>query len=194
MNPSTVVLAAANFALIGALPFIFFRRGRFNPMWLLTALPFLVSGVSILGSAAGFVQTLWDPASIGGLICGSAAVIAFASAFVLLGLTLGSHRVPLALWHQPNDPPQHIVTWGAYARVRHPFYGSFLLTLLGSLLLAPNWGTLVALVYGFAMLNATAAREERRLSQSEFHDEYLGYLQRTGRFMPRLVGRRGAAG
>jgi hypothetical protein len=43
------------------------------------------------------------------------------------------------------------------------------------------------------MLNATAAREETRLSQSEFHDEYLSYLQRTGRFMPRLVGRRGAA-
>jgi protein-S-isoprenylcysteine O-methyltransferase Ste14 len=192
MNPSTVSLAAANFALIGALPFVFFKRGRFNQMWFLTALPFLISGISIVGSAVGCVRTFWEPASMIGLICGSAAVIAYATAFVLVGLTLGSHRVPLALWHQPDDPPQHIVTWGAYAHIRHPFYASFLLTLLGSILLAPNLGTLAALGYGFAMLNATAAREERRLSQSDFHDEYLSYLERTGRFMPRLIDRRGA--
>jgi protein-S-isoprenylcysteine O-methyltransferase Ste14 len=192
MNPSTVLLAAANFALIGGLPFVFFKRGHFNAMWLLTALPFLMSGLSVLAAAMGYMPSFWDPAGMLGAVCGSVAVLAYATAFVLIGLTLGSHRVPLALWHQPDDPPQHIVSWGAYAHIRHPFYASFLLTLAGSLLLSPNFGTLLAFVYGFAMLNATAAREERRLSQSGFQDEYVGYLRRTGRFLPRLAGRRGA--
>jgi protein-S-isoprenylcysteine O-methyltransferase Ste14 len=86
-----------------------------------------------------------------------------------------------------DDPPGHIVTWGAYAHIRHPFYASFLLTLIGSLLLAPNWGTLIAWFGGLLMLNATAAREERRLSQSEFGEEYCRYLERTGRFLPNLA-------
>jgi protein-S-isoprenylcysteine O-methyltransferase Ste14 len=187
MNTDMVVLAAANFLLIGGLPLMFFKRGRFNLMWLLTAAPFLLSGVSLLAGSAGYLPPLWAPTDLLGRIAAAAAMLCLTAAFMLLGLTLGSHRVPLALWHQPNDPPQHIVTWGAYAHVRHPFYASFLLTLLGSLLLSPNIGTCLALAYGFAMLNATAAREERRLSQSEFQAEYIDYLGRTGRFMPRFA-------
>lgn len=190
MNTEMVVLAAANFLLIGGLPLIFFKRGCFNLMWLLTAAPFLLSGVSLLAGHVGYLPSLWAPTALVGRIAASTAMLCFSAGFMLLGLTLGSHRVPLALWHQPNDPPQHIVTWGAYAHVRHPFYASFLLTLLGSLLLSPNVGTSLALAYGFAMLNATAAREERRLSRSEFQAEYLDYLGRTGRFMPRLIARR----
>ena len=192
MNADMVVLAAANFLLIGGLPLVFFKRGRFNLLWLITAAPFLLSCVSLLAGTFGYLPALWAPTILLGRIFSGGAMLCFATAFMLLGLALGSHRVPLALWHQPNDPPQHIVTWGAYSHVRHPFYASFLLTLLGSLLLSPNMGTCLALVYGFAMLNTTAAREERRLSQSEFHAEYHDYLRRTGRFMPHFAARREA--
>ena len=190
MNQNNVLLAAANFGLIGALPWVFFRSGRFNGMWMLTALPFLISGIAILGTAAGLIPTFWAPNTAMGGFCADVAVLAFAAAFVLIGLTLGSHRVPLALWHQSEDAPRHIVTWGAYARLRHPFYTSFLLTLVGGLLLAPNWGTLVAFAAGCAMLNATAAREERRLCDSDLGSEYRDYLGHTGRFIPRLTWRR----
>jgi protein-S-isoprenylcysteine O-methyltransferase Ste14 len=44
------------------------------------------------------------------------------------------------------------------------------------------------MVYGLLALNFTAAREERRLRASEFGQEYLAYMQRTGRFWPKLAG------
>ena len=37
-------------------------------------------------------------------------------------------------------------------------------------------------------VNVTAAREEKRLSESEFGAEYRAYLQTTGRFFPKLGG------
>ena len=36
------------------------------------------------------------------------------------------------------------------------------------------------------MLHYTAGKEEHKLSNSEFGDEYRGYLARTGRFLPRF--------
>jgi protein-S-isoprenylcysteine O-methyltransferase Ste14 len=35
-------------------------------------------------------------------------------------------------------------------------------------------------------LHYTARKEERKLSRSEFGDEYRSYLARTGCFLPRL--------
>ncbi|HEY2981604.1 MAG TPA: hypothetical protein VGJ22_10515, partial [Anaerolineales bacterium] len=70
----------------------------------------------------------------------------------------------------------------------HPFYTAFLLALLAALLLCPSLGTLATMVYGLLALNFTAAREERRLRASEFGQEYLAYMQRTGRFWPKLAG------
>jgi protein-S-isoprenylcysteine O-methyltransferase Ste14 len=78
------------------------------------------------------------------------------------------------------------VTYGAYRWIRHPFYASFLLALFGALVFCPNWATLATFLEGFVILNLTAAREERRLSSSEFGAEYRDYIQRTGRFWPRL--------
>jgi protein-S-isoprenylcysteine O-methyltransferase Ste14 len=189
MNQNSLLLAAANFGLIGVLPWVFFRPGRFNRMWLLTSFPFVLSGGSIVAGTLGILPDFWPPAETPGNVCSAAAMLVFATAFLLIGMTLGSHRIPLALWHQADDTPRHIVTWGAYARLRHPFYTSFLLTLVGSFLLAPNWGTLAAFAAGFAMLNATASREEKRLCTSDFQSEYADYLGRTGRFIPRFAGR-----
>jgi len=50
---------------------------------------------------------------------------------------------------------------------------------------------LLALAYGCAILNATAAREEQRLANSPFGASYRQYLERTGRFLPKW--RRNAA-
>ena len=88
------------------------------------------------------------------------AILLCASAQALMGYALGTHRRRLALWHQTDDAPEHIVTEGAYALVRHPFYTSYLLTLVGGVLAAPHLWTVVTLAYAFHRLNATAAREE----------------------------------
>lgn len=182
-------LGLLNLALIGALPRIFFRPGRLTRQWWLTASPFFASALALFAALGGWTapQLTLSPAA------GAVAVTLHAGSILLIGYTLGTHREPLSLWHQPLDTPRHIVTHGAYARVRHPFYSAFLLALLGSAIAWPHWITALALAAGFAQLDRTAAREEAALAESEFGPLYRAYVSRTGRFWPR-TGRRSGVG
>jgi protein-S-isoprenylcysteine O-methyltransferase Ste14 len=183
MNEAVFLLLLLNLVFIGLLPKIFFRKdGRFNAMWWLTASPFLLCASFLIAAFAGYVQPFAGFSLIA--VCLSVASIA------LIFFTLGTHRIPIALWHQANDAPQQIVTYGAYGRIRHPFYASFILALLSALVFCPHWGTLFTLVHGFTILNFTAAREEKRLCASEFGSDYEEYMRRTGRFFPRLSASR----
>jgi protein-S-isoprenylcysteine O-methyltransferase Ste14 len=179
MNGPVLVLVLADFALIGALPRVFFRRGEFNRGWWLTAVPFFYTPLFLL--VAAFVG--WRPWVTSSASASVAALLAAASV-ALVFFTLGTHRVPLSLWHQEDDAPVSIVTYGAYSRIRHPFYASFLLAFLTAFLLFPHIGTVLPLLYAAFRLNATAAREEQRLSASEFGEEYRAYVKLTGRFVP----------
>jgi protein-S-isoprenylcysteine O-methyltransferase Ste14 len=180
VNVPVLVLVLAVFAIIGVLPRVFFRRGSFNRGWWLTALPFFWAPVFLLWAAAAG----WRPWASSPVLASAAALLAGGSV-ALLFLTLGTHRVPLALWHQDDDAPAHIVTYGAYGLIRHPFYAAFLLAFLAGFALFPHVGSLLPLLYAAARLNATAAREERRLAASQFGDGYRAYVSRTGRFLPR---------
>lgn len=179
-------LLVLNFVVIAVLPRVFFRRdGRLNLRWWLTAMPFgACLGFLVAAAAADWpplTPESWRPTLtlVTVALCVASTALIFA--------TLGTHRIPLALWHQDNDAPKHIVTYGAYRHIRHPFYAAFLLTLLAALLYLPHWVTLATLGYGIAVLNVTASREEKRLSISEFGAEYTEYVRHTGRFLPRLV-------
>lgn len=178
-------LGLLDLALIGALPRIFFRRGRLNLQWWLTASPFLVSAGTLLATAAGIASPMLAPTPL----LEGVAVALHAGSILLIGFTLGTHREPLSLWHQPDDAPRHLVSHGAYARVRHPFYSAFLLALLGAALAVPHWATAAALAFGCLQLNRTAAREEAVLLGSPFGAEYRAYLSRTGRFIPKRPNR-----
>ena len=81
-------------------------------------------------------------------------------------MAVGANRIPLALWHQEDDAPAEIVTWGPYAFVRHPFYTAFLTSLAGGVRIAPTALTVASLVLAAIGLSATARREERRLLAS----------------------------
>ncbi len=191
MNEAILLLVLLNFAYIGLLPVIFFKHGgKLNMMWWLTAVPFLVCVAIVIASFAGYLQpwgAAWrrpygiDFAEVLSLV----SVVLCVGSICLISFTLGTHRIPIALWHQTNDAPKHIVTWGAYERIRHPFYASFLLAFLAAFLYCPQSGTLATFVYGIIILNRTAAREEQRLSTSEFGQEYKDYMTSTGRFIPR---------
>ncbi|WP_438297477.1 methyltransferase family protein [Streptomyces sp. HUAS TT7] len=191
MNGPALLLLLLNFTFIGALPRVFFRTdGRLNAKWWLTALPFFLCPVFIAVAVLLGWQPLADDAWLtGGTLV---AVVLNVASIALIFMTLGTHRIPLALWHQADDAPRHLVTYGAYRRIRHPFYAAFLLAFLSGLFAFPHPVTLVLAVYGFAALNKTAAVEERRLSASEFGAEYVAYIGHTGRFFPYL-GRLGAA-
>ena len=180
----THALLIANFAFIGILPLIFFRRdGKLNLKWWLTASPFYFDALYLIAQlfwaadAAQPAPAAWRGVAANLLAAGSVALIAF---------TLGTHRRSISLWHQDNDAPAGVVTYGAYAWVRHPFYSSFLLTLAATSVYTLSPVSLAVLAYGFVALTLTARREEGRLLASDFGAEYGQYLGRTGRFFPRL--------
>ncbi len=190
-DPAVLLLVVLNFCYIGLLPIIFFKKGgNLNAGWWLTALPFFVTPVFLVTShfesleIRGTIEiSEWWWISL------TLAAVPFSILSIsLISLTLGTHRIPITLWHQKDDAPASIVTWGAYARIRHPFYSSFLLAQLSAVLLVPHLLTLGMLVLTWTALTVTAAREERRLSGSDFGAEYQAYTKQTGRFFPRLWG------
>jgi protein-S-isoprenylcysteine O-methyltransferase Ste14 len=188
MNNSALFLVILNFSLIGLLPIVFFRRdGNFNLSWFVTAAPFFVTTVVLILGMTGIVQPLYQPGLLLQTTMHLLAVVVAVTSITLIGLTIGVHRVPLALWHQENDAPVELVTWGPYARIRHPFYTSFLLSFFAAILVLPHYLTLLACVYSSITLTMTAKREEQRLMACVYGDQYIRYFRQSSRFFPRLA-------
>ena len=186
MNRATLFIVVLDFLIIGALPVFFFRRdGKLNLMWWLTGGPFFVCPLFLLGVQTGVISISSRFASLLGPYQDLLPIPFSVASIAFIFLTLGTHRIPIALWHQSDDAPRHIVTYGAYRFVRHPFYSSFLLAFAAACLLLPHPVILAFALYVFIVLNLTAAREERRLQASEFGGEYQTYMVKTGRFFPR---------
>jgi protein-S-isoprenylcysteine O-methyltransferase Ste14 len=78
-----------------------------------------------------------------------------------------------------------LVTHGPYRWVRHPFYDAVALSVMANALVAANWFLLVGGLLAFALIVLRTSREEERLV-ARFGDSYREYMNRTGRFLPRL--------
>jgi len=78
-----------------------------------------------------------------------------------------------------------LVTNGPYRWVRHPLYTSAALLIPASSLLTANWFFLVTGFVVFLLLAIRTRKEEENLI-ARFGDDYRNYMQRTGRFVPRL--------
>jgi protein-S-isoprenylcysteine O-methyltransferase Ste14 len=78
-----------------------------------------------------------------------------------------------------------LVTAGPYRWVRHPFYGSVVLLVLANSLAAANLFLLVTGATVF-LLQVVRTRKEEENLLARFGPEYRNYMERTGRFMPRL--------
>jgi protein-S-isoprenylcysteine O-methyltransferase Ste14 len=185
---SLIVLVMLNFVAIGLLPILFFRGdGQFNLRWFATGAPFFVVPAAVLLWQFGVLEPLYHPQAQGLPVIQAVAVILSAISISLIAMTVGTHRIPLALWHQDNDAPVELVTWGPYSRIRHPFYTSFLLAFAAAVFAFPHAITVGCLAYGLAVLTITARREERRLSTSSLGAEYRQYMSDAGRFFPRIM-------
>src|SRR5262245_54133853 len=82
-----------------------------------------------------------------------------------------------------------LVTSGPYRWVRHPFYMAGVLALLGIFLLTANVYILVSGLLALSLLVLRTRKEEEKLIE-RFGEEYRNYMQRTGRFIPKLQMRR----
>jgi protein-S-isoprenylcysteine O-methyltransferase Ste14 len=190
MNVCGFLLVFLNFGYLAVLPVVFFRRdGQSNVLWWLTTSIFLISVISVTMSLFGALPPITGYNTALTNIMALACVPLSLASTTLMSFALGSHRVPVALWHQTNDAPIHIVTWGAYSKIRHPLYASYILMFLSAFIYCPQAFTAFSLLAGVTMLNFTAACEEAKLSRSQFGEQYRQYMRQTGRFLPRLLVR-----
>ncbi|MFW9957092.1 MAG: methyltransferase [Candidatus Odinarchaeota archaeon] len=113
-----------------------------------------------------------------------------------IGILLALVSIPFLWWiHKTLDrqyspclqikESHSLITEGPYARVRHPMYTVLQSFSFGSSLLTANF-----LVIGFALLLIAmfpfVARKEEQMLLDRFGEEYSEYMQRTGRFFPRI--------
>ncbi|NOH10633.1 MAG: isoprenylcysteine carboxylmethyltransferase family protein [Chloroflexi bacterium] len=114
-----------------------------------------------------------------------------------LGVALAILAIPLIVWVQwaldvNFNSSLHIreehtmISHGPYRWVRHPMYTVLLIHELAILLLTRNL-IIGGLLLGMQLLVvALRLRHEEALMVETFGDEYRQYMQRTGRFLPRL--------
>ncbi len=79
-----------------------------------------------------------------------------------------------------------LITNGPYRWVRHPFYGSFVLFVLGLSIAITNWFIPLVCAITLALLIKRTDTEEAKLVK-RFGDDYRLYMQKTGRFFPNLA-------
>jgi protein-S-isoprenylcysteine O-methyltransferase Ste14 len=84
------------------------------------------------------------------------------------------------------SPEQTLVTSGPYRWVRHPMYSAFVLLWIAFFLLSANVFVAVTGLTAYALVMALRTPREERMMIRRFGDEYRAYMERTGRFLPRL--------
>lgn len=116
-----------------------------------------------------------------------------------LGVGLGLVCIVLLLWaHRAlgknlSAPgvmrqEQSLVTAGPYKWVQHPMYTILFVFGIANLLISANW--LIGAVWIGWIVGTVVSmlRDEEAALIERFDDEYRGYMQRTGRFLPRVAG------
>ena len=150
------------------------RRLFGSQLWL-SALAYLINPRWMAWSSVPLPDWLpWSGAGIM-LICVPLVYWVFSS--------LGKNVTPTVVTRQEHS----LVTHGPYRWVRHPLYSVGFLMFAGLSLLAANWFIAFTLVLGYIPLAMRTPIEEERLVE-RFGDQYREYMQRTGRFLPRLSG------
>jgi protein-S-isoprenylcysteine O-methyltransferase Ste14 len=82
-----------------------------------------------------------------------------------------------------------LVMQGPYRWVRHPFYDSAALLTLGTSLAAANWFLFATGALAVGLLVVRTRTEEEKL-MTRFGGDYRAYVERTGRFLPKMRAHR----
>ncbi len=110
----------------------------------------------------------------------------FAAAIVLLWRAhseLGDNFCPMLRINEEH----RLVTTGVYRYIRHPMYAAHWLWAAAQMLLLWNWVAGPAFLVCLAPLYILRIRSEERMMAEQFGDEYLAYIKRTGRIIPRCT-------
>lgn len=162
---------------------------------LLVAVPrFLLLGASLIGMSIYAVKPDWMkwsalllPAGVRwlGFVVGLMALLVFLWVLRSLGQNFSTSLT--------INKEQTLVTQGPYRWVRHPMYTSFVLLWIGFLLLAANWfiGLTGILAFLWAILVRTPKEEQMMIGR--FGEQYITYMQHTGRYLPLWWGKKTAS-
>ena len=112
------------------------------------------------------------------------------------GFTLGIISVVFWTWAQIHLDTQwsaqlqlkkghHLVTSGPYAYVRHPLYLGMIGWAASVSLLTANWIFIAVCALSIVGVVGRVPKEEQMMIEA-FGDEYIAYMQRTGRFFPKF--------
>jgi protein-S-isoprenylcysteine O-methyltransferase Ste14 len=153
-------------------------------------------GSGPLGVACSVLLTLaavWARAHVPG---GSLGLPLLVRQLLLAAALAGT--VAGAIWSTRSLPVDRrgrgLCVAGAYRWVRHPLYAAFLsLGVPGVALYLDHWLFLVW-VAALHLLWHAVVRPEEAMMRSAFGEEWERYARRTGRFVPRLLGRGGTPG
>jgi protein-S-isoprenylcysteine O-methyltransferase Ste14 len=124
-------------------------------------------------------HTLYSYIGLTGMYIGTLLILT-GIALVVLGWNVVYKRY----WRK--DPGKgELVTESIYRYIRHPQYTGFLMITFGMLL---DWATLPMLIMWpvMALLYTRLAKKEEGDMTAEFGQQYVDYMGRTGRFLPRL--------
>jgi len=153
---------------------------------------FILVALRLVGLAgmAGLIAYLIDPAYMAWAAVplpvwlrwtGVGLALIAGSLLVWMFRTLGRNLTDTVVTRKQHT----LVTNGPYRWVRHPLYSSAALAIIGNSLIAANWFIFVAGCLALLMLVIRTRKEEQNLI-AKFGDDYRNYMQRTGRFVPRL--------
>ncbi|MBI4298699.1 MAG: isoprenylcysteine carboxylmethyltransferase family protein [Chloroflexi bacterium] len=112
-----------------------------------------------------------------GAIPGTASLVLFAWSHHALGANW-SESVGIKEAHS-------LVTDGPHRWMRHPMYTAVLLIAPAAFLISANW-TIGAFWLAMGTVVYTRVGLEERFLIEKFGDQYLQYMSRTGRFLPRV--------
>jgi protein-S-isoprenylcysteine O-methyltransferase Ste14 len=137
------------------------------------------SAVFIFSTVLDFATFEWAPVVRLGGACVMLAGILY---FWRVHHFLGSHWSPALELSETHA----LVDTGPYRRIRHPMYTAIWISILGQSILCANW--MLALAAGGSFLTLCLIRipDEERMLASELGEQYVDYMRRTGRILPRL--------
>jgi protein-S-isoprenylcysteine O-methyltransferase Ste14 len=174
--------------VLQTLPFVVFFWMMVSAMRIFTRTP------GDMGNARGFGVgfTIWGPlaamqlASRPPLWVSGVGVAGLALSFALFQWAAWSIRGRTFSLAGHDDVPQFVHHSGPYEYIRNPFYASYLLAGISTIVMWPSaWGVLIVLL-AIAYYEWLARFEEGKFEHSPVAAEYAAYKARTGRLVPRL--------
>ncbi|MFW9807225.1 MAG: methyltransferase [Candidatus Thorarchaeota archaeon] len=113
-----------------------------------------------------------------------------------LGVVLGFVGIILLFWIHRTLGKQYsakleiqkgheLITTGPYKRIRHPMYTVFMTFTIGASLMTAN-GLMIILSVLLAIPFHWITRKEEKMLTEQFGEDYQKYMDRTGRFLPRV--------